>query len=78
VATEEKTFVLEDWLSDGVKGARASLKRRKEREPSAFRLHLRSAAKETLLAVRSVLDEAIETLEAEPEPKKKAAKIKVE
>lgn len=77
MATEEKTFVFEDWLSDGVKGVRASLKR-KERQPSAFRQHLRTAAKETLLAVRSVLDDAIETLEAEPVLKKKATKIKVE
>lgn len=75
---EEKTFVLEDWLSDGIKGARQSLKRKKHRGPSAARGHLRSAAKEMLLAVRSVLDEAIERLEVEPEPKKKAAKIKVE
>ncbi len=78
MATEEKTFVLEDWLSDGIKGVRESLTRKKQREPSAFRGHLRSAAKETLLAVRSALDEAIETLEAAPEPKKKAAKIKIE
>ena len=78
MAAEEKAFVFEDWLSDGIKGVRRSLKRKKERKPSAFRRHLRSAAKEVLLAVRSVLDEAVEILEAEPEGKKKAAKIKVE
>ena len=78
MAAEEKAFALEDWLADGVKGVRESLKRKKRREPSAFRGHLRSAAKEMLLAVRSVLDEAIEYLEAEPQPKKKATKIKIE
>ena len=78
MAAEEKAFVLEDWLADGIKGVRESLKRKKRREPSAFRLHLRSAAKEALLAARSVFDEAIESLEAEPETQKKATKIKVE
>jgi len=78
MAVEEKTFVFEDWLSDGIKGVRESLRQKKERQPSVFRGHLRAAAKEVLLAARSVLDEAIEKLEAEPAPKKKAAKIKVE
>jgi hypothetical protein len=77
MAAEEKVFVFEDWLSEGIKGARESLKRRR-REPSAFRGHLRAAAKEMLLAVRSVLDEAVDALEAEPARKKKATKIKVE
>jgi hypothetical protein len=75
---EEKTFAFEDWLSDGIKGLRTSLKRKKRRERSAFRQHLRSAGKEVLLAFRSVLDEAVEYLEAEPEGKKKATKIKIE
>jgi len=75
---DEKTFIFEDWLADGIKGVRGSLKHKKERRPSAFRGHLRSAAKEVLLAWRSLLDGAIEALEAEPEPKKKAARIKVE
>jgi len=78
MAAEEKAFVFEDWLTDGVKGVRASFRRKRQRAPSAFRGHLRGAAKEALLAVRSVLDEAIERLEAEPEAKKKATKIKVE
>lgn len=78
MAAEEKAFVFEDWLSDGIKGVRTSLKRKKRREPSAIRKHLRSACKEVLLAARSVFDEAIEYLEAEPELKKKATKIKVE
>ncbi len=78
MAVEEKAFVFEDWLSDGIKGVRENLRQKKERQPSAFRGHLRAAAKEVLLATRSVLDEAIEKLEAEPAPKKKATKIKVE
>ena len=78
MAAEEKAFVFEDWLSEGIKGVRESVKRRRRREPSAFRGHLRAAAKEVLLAVRSALDEAVDALEAEPAPKKKATKIKVE
>jgi hypothetical protein len=75
---EEKAFAFEDWLSDGIKGVRQGLKRKKRREPSAARRHLRSAAKEVILAARSVLDQAVEYLEAEPAPKKKATKIKIE
>ena len=78
MAVEEKAFAFEDWLSDGIKGMRKSVKRKRRREPSGFRRHLRSAVKEMLLAVRSVLDEAVEALEAEPKPKKKATKIKIE
>lgn len=78
MAAEEKAFAFEDWLSDGIRGMREGLKRKKRREPSAFRTHLRSAVKEVLLAARSVLDEAVESLEAEPKPKKKATKIKIE
>ena len=78
MAAEEKAFVFEDWLSEGVKGVRDGLKRKRRREPSAVRGHLRAAVKEMLLAVRSALDEAVEALEAEPAPKKKATKIKVE
>jgi len=78
MAAEEKAFVFEDWLSEGIKGVRESVKRKRRREPSAFRGHLRAAVKEVLLAVRSGLDEAVEALEAEPASKKKATKIKVE
>lgn len=77
MTAEEQAFVFEDWLSDGIKGARGRLKR-KRRERSAFRGHMRSACKEVLLAARSVLDKTIECLETEPAPKKKATKIKVE
>lgn len=78
MTAEEKTFVFEDWLTDGIKGVRQGLKREKKHKSSAVRGHLRSAAKEVLLAARSVLDDAIEALETEPEAKKKATKIKVE
>lgn len=78
MAAEEKAFAFEDWLSDGITGVRKSVKRKKRRERSGFRRHLRSAVKEVLLAVRSVLDEAVEVLEAEPKLKKKATKIKIE
>ena len=72
---ETKEFVFEDWLSEGIKGVKSRY-RRKKGEPSAFRQHVRAARKEMLLAVRSVIDAAIERLEEQP--KKKATKIKVD
>lgn len=47
--------------------------------PEDFRKHRRAAKKEALLAVRSLLDAAIERLEKEPAPRtRKAAKIAVQ
>ena len=73
---EGKAFTFEDWLSDGIQGMRTILTQKKRREPSAFRRHLHSACKEVLLAARSVLDEKIEHLEAEPEPKEETTETK--
>jgi len=73
----EKEFVFEDWMSEGVKGIRSRLRRRRGLLPEEFHNHVRAARKETLLAVRSLLDAAIESAE-KPKPKKKATKIKVE
>jgi hypothetical protein len=73
---KEKTFIFKDWLSDGIQGMRTNLEQKKRREPSAVRRHLRSACKEVLLAARSVLDEIIEYLEADPEPKEEATENK--
>ena len=78
MAVEEKTFVFEDWLSDGIKGMRENLKQKRHRDSSTFRGHMRSAGKEMLLATRSLFDKAIECLENEPQAKKKATKIKIE
>jgi len=78
VVAEEKTFVFEDWLADGIKGMKENLRQKRHRESSTFRRHMRSAGKEMLLATRSLFDKAIEYLENEPEPKKKATKIKIQ
>ena len=82
----EKEFVFEDWLSEGIKGMRAQgREKRDEIVPEEFRTHIkesrkymRTARKEFLMALRSLVDAALKKLEAEPEPPKKATKIKVE
>jgi hypothetical protein len=72
----EKEFVFEDWVSEGVKGVRSHLRRRRGLLPEEFHSHMRAARKETLLAMRSLLDAVVEDVE-KPRPKK-ATKIKVE
>jgi hypothetical protein len=72
----EKEFVFEDWVSEGMKGIHSHLRRRRGLLPEEFHNHMRAARKETLLAVRSLLDTIIES-EEKPRPKK-ATKIKVE
>ena len=73
----EREFVFEDWLSEGIKGLREKHRRMHKRlVPEEFCTHLKAAKKETLLAFRSLVDEAIER--TEPETHKKATKIKVE
>lgn len=72
---EEKEFVFEDWLAEGVKGLRSCLKGGKVL-PKEFGEHMQAAHKEMLLAIRSLLEAAIQR--AEEKPKKKATKIKVE
>jgi len=72
---EEKEFVFEDWLVEGVKGLRSCLKGEKVL-PKEFAEHMRAAHKEMLLAIRSLLEAAIQR--TEEKPKKKATKIKVE
>jgi len=71
-------FVFKDWLEEGVRGMRDTLRRRPRLLPEEFRTHMRNARKEVLLAFRSLLDAAIERTEAQPRAKKKATKIKVE
>ncbi len=73
----EKEFVFEDWLAEGIKGLRAKSRAKKHKLiPEEFCTHLRASRKEFLLALRSLVDEAVQR--AEPEPPKKATKIKVE
>ena len=76
---EEREFVFEDWLAEGIKGCRASYKKLSPHLPEEFRQHTQSARLEMLLAMRSLIDAAIERAEKEPEPeKRRATKIKVE
>ena len=75
----EQGFVFEDWLAEGIKGLGA--KRRELRRkliPEGFRTHLKASKKELLLALRSLLDEAIARTEEAPEKPKRATKINVE
>lgn len=46
--------------------------------PKATRDHLRAARREHLLALRSILDQAIEQVEKTEKPKHKAERVKVE
>lgn len=63
-------FDLEKWLKEGYRGLRQTLKRRRAPAlvPEEFWQHSRAARKEMLLAVRSLLDDAIKNLEKESEP----------
>ena len=74
---EVEEFDLEEWLDKGMRGLRRSLKsKRPQILPDQFKQHTRAARKEMLLAVRSLLDTAIQELEKEPKAPKKA-KIEV-
>ena len=78
VNEEAKEFVFEDWLAEGMRACKAGLRKGRAKEfwPEEFRAHLRASRKEMLLAVRSLIDAAIER--TEEKPKKKTTKIKVE
>ncbi|MFQ5812560.1 MAG: hypothetical protein ACE5I2_05145 [Anaerolineae bacterium] len=73
---EEKEFVFEDWLAEGIKGFRGCYKKLSPHLPEEFRQHTQAAHREMLLAMRSLIDAAIEC--TEEKPKQKATKIKVE
>jgi hypothetical protein len=75
---EAKEFVFEDWLAEGVRACKAGFRKGRGKEflPEEFRAHLRTARKEMFLAMRSLIDAAIER--TEERPKKKTTKIKVE
>ena len=65
-------FVFEDWLRDGIKGVRSKIEHRVKGEglgidTSEFRQHMRAASKEQLLAMRSLLDSAIDWLDKKEE-----------
>ncbi|MGQ9492798.1 MAG: hypothetical protein ACUVR2_03405 [Anaerolineae bacterium] len=72
---QEQEFRFREWLESGAKGM-CSWVTRKRFLPEAFWEHSRAAGREVLLAVRSLLDAAIEKVESKPE--KRVTKIKVE
>jgi len=78
VNEEAKEFVFEDWLAEGIRAFKAGVRKGRDKEflPEESRAHLRTAHKEMLLAVRSLIDAAIER--TEEKPKKKTTKINVE
>jgi hypothetical protein len=77
MSEDTQDFHVTDWLADGIRGMRHKLSGpRGETGPAC--IHLRNARREVLLAMRSLLDRAIERTEAEPTIKKKTTKIKVE
>ncbi len=74
---EEREFLFEDWLAEGIKGLGQRIRAEKPRFlPEEFCTHIRAARREWLLAMRSLIDAAIERLEEQPKPQ--ATRIKVE
>ena len=79
--TEEGKLYEHDWedhLSHGLKGMRAEMKDRMKDFPTKeFHTHMRAARREMLLAVRSLIDRAIEKTEDRPE-EPRAGRITIE
>ena len=66
-----KEFDFEAWLRDGVEGFRRKVESDvKGFDLSDFRQHLRNAQKEQLLAMRNLIDKALERLEKEETTRK--------
>ncbi len=70
-------FSFTDWLVEGIEGITAKGKSAAFL-PQEFRSHVKAANREALLALRSLLDKAIEWFEEEEKTEKKVTKIKVE
>ena len=59
-----KEFVLTEWLRDCIEESCHKMKQGKEQlEPANVRRHIRNAQKEQLLAMRDMIDNALERLE---------------
>lgn len=68
----------EDHLAAGLKGLRREFKGGMKDFPTQeFRLHTRAARREMLLALRSLIDKAIERTEEKPE-EPKASRVVIE
>jgi hypothetical protein len=65
----EEPFYVSEWLREGMHGMRHSLRMKRPGPlvPEQFKTHTRAARREMLLAVRSLLDSAIEKMRDEPE-----------
>ncbi len=75
----EAEFRFDDWLSEGIHGIKTRRRHvMKSILPQEFGKHVRAARKEMLLAVRSLVDEAIEQTEKKDKEPTKATTIKVE
>jgi hypothetical protein len=69
-------FVFTDWVKEGAEGMRVKMKNKRARwqdrlqkhtriDTSEFRAHMRRARQEQLLAVRSLVDSALESIKGE-------------
>lgn len=59
-----KEFVLTEWLRDCIEESCSKMRQGKEQlEPANVRRHIRNAQKEQLLAMRDMIDNALERLE---------------
>lgn len=75
---ESKEFSVTDWIVEGIEGISEKGKTATF-IPSEFRSHVKAANREALLALRSLLDKAIEAFEEEEKAEeKKVTKVKVE
>jgi len=62
-----KAFDFEEWLKDGMKGFKQTVEDEIDFDLSDFKKHVKKAQKEQLLAVRSLLDKAIDFLDKDKE-----------
>jgi hypothetical protein len=69
-------FVLTDWVKEGAEGMRVKMENKREKmeerfqkrtriDTSEFRAHMRKAREERLLAIRSLVDSALECVKGE-------------
>lgn len=66
-----REFVFDEWLREGIEGmVNKTSKVKPAFDFGEFYHHIRNAQKEQLLALRSLLDKAIERLEEEEQQKK--------
>ncbi len=76
-ANQEMEFDFADWLAEGIRGIRQSLRRRPCRLlPEAFWEHARASQREALLAFRSLVDAAVECLSPKEEEEKEGRRAR--